>query len=42
MLDIAKAKNNLDWHPKWDTKESIYKTIDWYQNFMLIMTLINL
>ena len=33
MLDIAKAKNNLDWQPKWDTKESIYKTIDWYQKF---------
>lgn len=33
MLDITKAKNNLDWQPKWDTKESIYKTIDWYQKF---------
>ena len=33
MLDITKAKENLDWLPKWDTKASIYKTIDWYQRF---------
>jgi CDP-glucose 4,6-dehydratase len=33
MLDITKAKDNLDWLPKWDTKASIYKTIDWYQRF---------
>ena len=33
MLDISKAKKDLHWQPKWDTKKSISKTIDWYERF---------
>lgn len=30
MLDISKAKRELGWHPKFDAKTAIEKTVDWY------------
>lgn len=45
MLDIQKAKEELGWEPKWDSKTSISKSIDWYRkslakncNFMALCT----
>lgn len=35
MLDITKAKNRLDWKPRWNTNETINKTIDWYEKYYL-------
>lgn len=32
-LQIEKAKNILNWYPKWSFSESIKKTIDWYKLF---------
>ena len=32
MLDISKAKNELNWTPKLGSKEAIEWTIDWYKN----------
>ena len=31
-LDISKARNFLNWHPKWDIRKCIDKTIEWYKN----------
>ncbi len=30
MLDIDKAKRELDWSPKFDSKTAIEKTVEWY------------
>ncbi len=35
MLDITKAKNRLDWKPRWNTNETINKTIGWYEKYYL-------
>ena len=32
-LNINKAKNKLGWRPRWNNKESIIKTIEWYKEF---------
>lgn len=31
-LDIDKAKNVLDWQPRWDFSQTIAQTVDWYHN----------
>ena len=31
-LDISKARNLLNWQPKWDIQKCIEKTVDWYKN----------
>ena len=31
MLNINKAKKELDWKPKWNCQEAIEKTIEWYK-----------
>ena len=31
-LDISKARNFLDWQPKWDIQQYIEKTVEWYKN----------
>jgi CDP-glucose 4,6-dehydratase len=33
LLDISKAKKELNWKPVWDTKTAIRKSIEWYQCF---------
>lgn len=33
-LDINKAVNELQWHPKLNAKQAIQKTIDWYKIFI--------
>lgn len=33
MLDINKAKEMLNWSPKFRSREAIQTTIDWYKNF---------
>jgi CDP-glucose 4,6-dehydratase len=30
-LDITKAKQELNWHPKWQATEAIKQTMDWYK-----------
>lgn len=30
-LDITKAKQELNWHPKWHATEAIQQTMDWYK-----------
>jgi CDP-glucose 4,6-dehydratase len=30
MLDISKAKSELQWQPLFSAKEAIEKTVDWY------------
>ena len=32
-LNIEKAKNKLDWTPKWDSEYAIQQTLFWYQKF---------
>lgn len=32
MLNIKKAKNELQWQPKWDAEKAIEKTVSWYKN----------
>ena len=32
-LNIEKAKNKLDWTPKWDSEYAIQQTLSWYQKF---------
>lgn len=34
MLDISKAKKELDWEPKMNASESIKLTLDWYKSFL--------
>ena len=31
-LDVSKARNFLDWQPKWDIQKCIEKTVEWYKN----------
>ena len=32
-LNIEKAKNKLDWTPKWDSEYAIQQTLSWYKKF---------
>ena len=32
-LDIAKARYELDWTPKWDIHTTIEKTVEWYKRY---------
>ena len=32
-LDIDKAKEVLNWHPKWISEETVEKTMSWYKEF---------
>lgn len=32
-LDSSKAKNNLDWTPKWALDTTLEKTVDWYLSY---------
>jgi CDP-glucose 4,6-dehydratase len=32
-LDISRAKNELNWKPKWSEAESIQRTVRWYKKF---------
>jgi len=32
-LDISKARNFLNWHPKWNIQKCIEKTMEWYKNY---------
>ena len=33
MLNIDKAKKNLNWHPKWTSKQATLRTMNWYEKF---------
>ena len=33
LLDCAKAKEQLHWHPVWNTETAVRKTIRWYREF---------
>jgi len=33
ILNIEKAKNRLNWHPKWDNDLAIEKTVSWYKDY---------
>lgn len=32
-LDISKARNFLNWHPRWNIQKCIEKTMEWYKNY---------
>lgn len=32
-LDISKAKNILNWQPKWNAKQALEKTLEWYKTY---------
>jgi len=32
-LDCSKAKSQLNWYPRWNLKESLEKTIEWYKAY---------
>ncbi|MDR2907824.1 MAG: CDP-glucose 4,6-dehydratase [Bacteroidales bacterium] len=32
-LDISKAKNSLDWQPKWNAKQALEQTLMWYKTY---------
>ena len=32
-LNINKAKRELKWSPKWDSKVAIWESLNWYQKF---------
>ena len=34
QLDCTKAKNELNWHPSWDSIDSVTATADWYSAWM--------
>ena len=34
-LAIDKARNELNWQPKWSFNKSISKTVNWYKNVHL-------
>jgi CDP-glucose 4,6-dehydratase len=34
-LDISKAINELNWHPKMNARQAVTITMDWYREFML-------
>ena len=34
LLDSSKAKNHLQWRPKWNTQESFERVFRWYDNFI--------
>ena len=31
FIDASKIKSQLNWKPKYDVKEGLIETIDWYQ-----------
>lgn len=33
-LSMEKAHKILGWHPKYDLRKGISKTIDWYKNYL--------
>lgn len=33
QLDISKAKKNLNWTPRYNFSESLYKTVEWYKEY---------
>jgi CDP-glucose 4,6-dehydratase len=33
-LDISKAKQYLDWHPRWNIDKALSKTVDWYKAWL--------
>lgn len=33
-LDISKARNHLNWHPRWDLKTALHKVTDWHKAWM--------
>lgn len=33
MLDIAKAKDVLEWTPRYDIETAIESTVEWYKRF---------
>ena len=35
MLDNNKAKSLLGWTPKWNTEESVVKSVEWYKDFYI-------
>jgi len=34
-LDITKSQTRLDWSPKWDVRQTLIETIDWYKRWYL-------
>jgi CDP-glucose 4,6-dehydratase len=32
-LDISKAQNVLDWHPKWSARQALERTLGWYKTY---------
>lgn len=32
-LSIDKAEERLDWHPRWDLKTTVSRTVEWYRGF---------
>lgn len=34
-LNINKAKNELQWQPKWGAEKAIYKTVSWYKSSLV-------
>lgn len=32
-LDISKARNKLDWHPRWPLETSLQNIVDWYRAY---------
>lgn len=34
-VDSSKARQQLDWHPRWDTKQAVAATVDWYRRWSL-------
>lgn len=37
-LDISKARNQLNWYPKWDINKTLNQIIDWQQAFLSLNT----
>ena len=33
MLNIEKAKKELNWHPIWNADTAIKETVEWYRRF---------
>ena len=34
MLDSAKARNRLDWSPRWSLTQALEKTVEWQRAWM--------
>jgi CDP-glucose 4,6-dehydratase len=33
-LDCSRAREAMDWHPRWSVEDALRETIDWYADWL--------